>query len=123
MKVSLVAHSIFVLVAFCGMYFSNSAEEKGRTNPAIPGVEEGKNPFIKFLDFVIGVGILVLEFHNLPWWGAILHFIIFFFLSPFVVSILASPLNEKQTWLIAIPLKLVMIILLPLEIFGWVNFY
>lgn len=120
MEVSLVAHSFLILFAFSGINLYQAFEESNRTYPDLKGLDEGKNPRVNFMDALIFIEIIVLEFQNLPWWGAILHFTAFYLITPFFVSLIAK-LMGQLLFVISLTLKIIVIVVCALEIFGGID--
>lgn len=101
-----------VLGALIAINLFKDYEKKIRVIDNQKGVSEGKNPLINTLDIILIIGSIIIEFINLKWYWAIVHFIVLFFISPFLSSLIAMFLPEKPLSALAIILKVVFIILL-----------
>jgi len=121
MEVSLVNFSLFIILLFSAINFFQAYEERIRTYPNLKGLDEGRNPFINFLNILIFIGIAIIEYKHLGWWKGILHFAVFYFLTPFLVHFIAKLFNERLLAQFSIILKFIVIIFSYLEIFGAID--
>ena len=105
-----------VLGALIAINLFKDYEKRIRVIENQKGVSEGKNPIINTLDVLLIIGAIAIEFINLKWYWAVLHFIVLFFISPFLSSLIAMFLTEKPLSILAIILKVIFIILLLMHI-------
>lgn len=110
METSLLQHSLLVLGGFIAWNMWEAYERK--FDPPIFGTTTSGGPgILKFLDLLLFIGLVWIEFKNLTWWGAILHFGVFFFLAPFFfLDSFLSLFNWKQFAILAVVTKITFVI-------------
>lgn len=110
------SEAYIIIGALIAINLFKDYEKSIRVNPNQKGVDEGKNPVINIMDAVLIIGAITLEFINLKWYWAILHFIVLFFICPFLSHLIAKLIPEKPLSMLAVILKVVFIILLLIHI-------
>lgn len=116
MEIILHSGAIIVLGALMAINLFKEYEKKIRVIPEQKGIDEGKNPIINLIDFLLLIGYIVIEFINLKWYWAILHFIVLYFLTPFITQLLGEIIPVRFLSKISLSLKAIFLILILIHI-------